>query len=139
MTRRIHARSQAWRVSQGDAAGGDCFHHRRSGLDGHAAVFRIYRRVPDLYGRVGNQTLDRDRCGDIHRDHRILYYPHYRQVFFGAMPEEFEGHVHDVTVLDKVALVFLSAILMVVGVYPAIMVPLVESGVQTILRLLGGA
>jgi NADH-quinone oxidoreductase subunit M len=61
------------------------------------------------------------------------------RVFFGALPEEFQGHIHDVTVLDKVALVFLSAILIVVGVYPAIMVPLVESGVQTILRLLGGA
>ena len=45
------------------------------------------------------------------------------KVFFGQLPEEFEGHVHDVTVLDKVALVFLSAILIVVGVYPAIMVP----------------
>jgi NADH:ubiquinone oxidoreductase subunit 4 (subunit M) len=60
-------------------------------------------------------------------------------VFFGALPEEFQGHIHDVTTLDKVALVFLSAILIVVGVYPAIMVPLVSSGVQTILRLLGGA
>jgi NADH-quinone oxidoreductase subunit M len=60
-------------------------------------------------------------------------------VFFGKLPEEFEGHVHDVTVLDKVALVFLSAILVIVGVYPSIMVPMVESGVNTILRLLGGA
>ena len=33
------------------------------------------------------------------------------RVFFGKLPEEFEGHVHDVTVLDKVALVFLSAIM----------------------------
>ena len=61
------------------------------------------------------------------------------KVFFGPMPEEFDGHVGDVTVLDKVALVFLSAIMIVVGVYPAIIVPLVESGVNNILRLLGGA
>jgi NADH-quinone oxidoreductase subunit M len=61
------------------------------------------------------------------------------RVFFGNMPDEFEGHVGDVTVLDKVALVLLSAILIVVGVYPAIMTPLVESGVNNILRLLGGA
>ena len=60
-------------------------------------------------------------------------------VFFGDLPEEFEGHVHDVRVLDKVALVFLSAILIIVGVYPSIMAPLVESGVENILRLLGGA
>jgi NADH-quinone oxidoreductase subunit M len=61
------------------------------------------------------------------------------KVFFGPVPEEFEGHVHDVTVLDKVALIFLSAILIGVGVYPSVMVPLVESGVTHILRLLGGA
>jgi NADH-quinone oxidoreductase subunit M len=60
-------------------------------------------------------------------------------VFFGSLPKEFEGHVHDVNVLDKVALVFLSAILVVVGVFPRIMVPLVESGVDYVLRLLGGA
>ncbi|MBN2550977.1 MAG: NADH-quinone oxidoreductase subunit M [Anaerolineales bacterium] len=61
------------------------------------------------------------------------------KVFFGQLPEEFEGHVHDVTVLDKVALVFLSAIMVIVGVYPQIIVPLVESGVQNVLSLLGGA
>jgi hypothetical protein len=42
-------------------------------------------------------------------------------------------------VLDKVALVFLSAVLVIVGIYPSIMVPMVESGVTYILRLLGGA
>jgi NADH-quinone oxidoreductase subunit M len=61
------------------------------------------------------------------------------KVFFGQLPEEFEGHITDVTVLDKVALVVLSAILIGVGVYPQIMVPLVESGVNNVLRLLGGA
>jgi NADH-quinone oxidoreductase subunit M len=61
------------------------------------------------------------------------------RVFFGALPEEFAGHVHDVTVLDKVALVVLCAILIGVGVYPAIMTPLVETGVINVLRLFGGA
>jgi len=61
------------------------------------------------------------------------------KVFFGELPEEFDGHTHDVSALDKVALVLLSAILVVVGIYPSIMVPLVESGVNNILRLLGGA
>ncbi|HSQ26485.1 MAG TPA: NADH-quinone oxidoreductase subunit M [Anaerolineales bacterium] len=60
------------------------------------------------------------------------------KVFFGEMPEEFADHVNDVSVLDKIALVFLSAILVLVGVYPQIMVPLVESGVNNVLRLLGG-
>ncbi|OGO24960.1 MAG: NADH dehydrogenase [Chloroflexi bacterium RBG_16_52_11] len=61
------------------------------------------------------------------------------RVFFGSLPDEYHGHVRDVTALDKVALVVLSAILVGLGVFPALMVPLVESGVQNILRLLGGA
>jgi NADH-quinone oxidoreductase subunit M len=60
-------------------------------------------------------------------------------VFFGPMPEEYADHIHDVTILDKVALVLLSAILIGIGVFPRVMVPMVESGVEHILRLLGGA
>jgi NADH-quinone oxidoreductase subunit M len=62
-----------------------------------------------------------------------------RKVFFGSLPEEFHGHITDVTALDKIALVVLSVVLLVLGLYPAIMVPLVESGVENVLRLLGGA
>lgn len=62
-----------------------------------------------------------------------------QRVFFGSLPNEFEGHVHDVNVLDKVALVFLSAILVALGVFPTLMVPWVQSGVENIMRLLGGA
>ena len=61
------------------------------------------------------------------------------KVFFGKMPEEYADHIHDVTILDKVALVLLAGVLFILGVYPSIMVPLVESGVDNILRLLGGA
>jgi NADH-quinone oxidoreductase subunit M len=62
-----------------------------------------------------------------------------RQVFFAKMPEKLEGHVTDVTVLDKVAIVTLCAFMIVIGLYPGIMVPLVSSGVEHILTLLGGA
>lgn len=61
------------------------------------------------------------------------------RVFFGAMPAEFEGHITDVTLLDKVALAVLCALMIGIGVYPRIMVPLVESGVDNVLRVLGGA
>ncbi len=61
------------------------------------------------------------------------------KVFFGRIPDEFIDHVQDVTVLDKLALVVLSAILIGIGIYPPIMVPIVSSGVEHILRLLGGA
>ncbi len=62
-----------------------------------------------------------------------------RSVFFGDIPEALEGHLHDVRVLDKIALAALTLVLLVLGTYPAFMVPMVESGVQNVLRLLGGA
>jgi NADH-quinone oxidoreductase subunit M len=60
-----------------------------------------------------------------------------RRVFFGPMPPELEGHIGDVTLLDKFALGILSFILIALGVFPAWMAPLVGSGVNSILRLLG--
>src|SRR3990170_1785985 len=60
------------------------------------------------------------------------------RVFFGVMPAEFEGHIGDVVLQDKVALVMLSGILVLVGVYPAIMAPMVQTGANAVLRLLGG-
>jgi NADH-quinone oxidoreductase subunit M len=62
-----------------------------------------------------------------------------QRVFFGSMPAELEGHIHNVTTLDKVALVVLTGTLVTLGVYPMIMVPWVQSGVNYIMRLLGGA
>ncbi len=55
------------------------------------------------------------------------------------MPESYADHISDVTALDKVALVLLAGILIIVGVFPSVMVPMVETGVENILRLLGGA
>jgi hypothetical protein len=55
------------------------------------------------------------------------------------MPSEFEGHISPVTTFDKVALVLLAGILILIGVYPAVMAPLVESGAEAVLSLIGGA
>jgi NADH-quinone oxidoreductase subunit M len=62
-----------------------------------------------------------------------------RQVFFGEMPENLEGHITDVTILDKVAIAILCFFMILIGLFPSFMVPLVETGVENILRLLGGA
>jgi NADH-quinone oxidoreductase subunit M len=62
-----------------------------------------------------------------------------RRVFFGEMPEEFEGHISRITALDKVALVLLAGIMIAIGVMPSLMAPMVESGAEAILRLVGGA
>ena len=115
-------------------------YHRRSGFDGYARLLRFCGRIPDLHGGVGKTYAWIAIIAGISIVITAAYIMRIiGKVFFGDLPEEFDGHVHDVTVLDKVALVFLSAILIVVGVYPSIMVPMVESGVQNILRLLGGA
>ena len=61
-----------------------------------------------------------------------------RDVFFRPMPEELEGHITDVNVLDKVAIVTVCLLMIVIGLFPSIMVPMVQTGVDNILRLLGG-
>jgi NADH-quinone oxidoreductase subunit M len=62
-----------------------------------------------------------------------------RKVFFGAMPAEFEGHISPINVFDKIALVLLMAFMIGIGLFPALMVPWVQTGVDRILALLGGA
>jgi NADH-quinone oxidoreductase subunit M len=61
------------------------------------------------------------------------------KVFFGPMSQEFEHHIGDVTVLDKVALAVLCVIMITIGVLPSVMSGLVSSGVDQILSLFGGA
>ena len=62
-----------------------------------------------------------------------------RQVFFGDMPANLEGHIGDITILDKVAISTLCLLMILIGVFPGFMVPMVQTGVENILRLLGGA
>jgi NADH-quinone oxidoreductase subunit M len=62
-----------------------------------------------------------------------------RQVFFGTMPEKLEGHITDITMMDKVAITTLCLFMVVIGLYPNFMAPMVQTGVDYILRLLGGS
>ncbi|MGH2627752.1 MAG: proton-conducting transporter membrane subunit, partial [Anaerolineales bacterium] len=61
------------------------------------------------------------------------------RVFFGPMPAEFEGRIAPIRLPDKVALAVLCALMIGIGVYPAVMAPLVQSGADAVLRLVGGA
>lgn len=61
------------------------------------------------------------------------------KVFFGELPAELEGHMHDIKISEKVALGLLCAIMIGIGVFPGIIVPMVEHGVQAVLALVGGA
>jgi NADH-quinone oxidoreductase subunit M len=61
------------------------------------------------------------------------------RVFFGPMSEEFDHHISDVTIKDKVVLTMLCVVMVTIGVFPSIMSGLVASGVNNILSLFGGA
>ncbi len=63
-----------------------------------------------------------------------------QRVFFGNLPAQFDHGEHavgDVAALDKVAMAVLCGLMILVGVYPAIMYPLVYAGLQPVLQLLG--
>ena len=62
-----------------------------------------------------------------------------RRTFFGEIPAELESHISPVRPTDKIALVFLSGIMIVIGIFPSIMVPWVQTGVRNVLSILGGA
>jgi NADH-quinone oxidoreductase subunit M len=62
-----------------------------------------------------------------------------RRVFFGKMPEALEGHIAPIRNLDKIALVLLMVLMIGIGLFPVLIVPWVQTGVQHILSLLGGA
>jgi NADH-quinone oxidoreductase subunit M len=61
------------------------------------------------------------------------------KVFFGPMPEEFDHHIGDVSMKDKLALTLLCVVMVAIGVFPSVMSRLVASGVNNILSLIGGA
>jgi NADH-quinone oxidoreductase subunit M len=61
------------------------------------------------------------------------------RVFFGEVPAEIEGHMHDITRSEKLALGLLCIIMISIGIAPRLIVPIVQSGVNSVLALLGGA
>jgi NADH-quinone oxidoreductase subunit M len=62
-----------------------------------------------------------------------------RRTFFGEMPAAFEGHITPIKAIDKIALVLLAGLMIGLGMFPSIMVPMVATGVENVLRILGGA
>ncbi len=62
-----------------------------------------------------------------------------RKVFFGELPKEFEGKITDITKKDKLVIGLLSLFMVGIGFIPSLLVPLIETGVNHILAILGGA
>lgn len=60
------------------------------------------------------------------------------QVFFGEFNEERYHDVGDITITDRVILILLGVPLIVVGLFPPIMAPMIEAGVRPVIALLGG-
>ncbi|HEX2978725.1 MAG TPA: NADH-quinone oxidoreductase subunit M [Anaerolineaceae bacterium] len=60
------------------------------------------------------------------------------RVFFGETHPETEN-VCDVGILDKVAIGLLSLIMVAIGLFPILMTPMIQSGMERVLVLLGGA
>lgn len=61
-----------------------------------------------------------------------------RKVFFGSISEEFERQVQDISIKDKVSIGLLSLFMIGLGLFPSLMVPLIETTVTRILQLMGG-
>jgi NADH-quinone oxidoreductase subunit M len=63
-----------------------------------------------------------------------------RKVFFGELPAAFETQVGNITMMDKIVVVSLSTMMIALGMFPhALMAAMVQSGVDRILALMGGA
>jgi NADH-quinone oxidoreductase subunit M len=61
------------------------------------------------------------------------------RVFFGEIRPELDATVGDITIKDKVAVGLLATLMVGIGIFPTLMVPMLQSGVDHIMRLLGGA
>lgn len=60
------------------------------------------------------------------------------QVFFGEFDAEKYPDVGDIAITDRMILILLGAPLIIIGIYPAIMAPMIEAGVRPVVALLGG-
>jgi len=60
-----------------------------------------------------------------------------RRVFFGELPAEF-ADVKGINVPDKIVIGMLAIIMISIGCFPSLMEPILQSGVDRILTLLGG-
>ncbi len=60
------------------------------------------------------------------------------QVFFGEFDAKKYPEVGDIAITDRIILILLGAPLLIIGLYPTIIYPMVTAGVQPVLAMLGG-
>lgn len=61
------------------------------------------------------------------------------RVFFGEFDEKRFADVGDIFITDRVILLLLGVPLLVIGIYPAVLAPMIEAGVRPVVALLGGS
>jgi NADH:ubiquinone oxidoreductase subunit 4 (subunit M) len=61
------------------------------------------------------------------------------QVFLGEFNAQLYPEVGDITITDRVILILLGVPLIVVGILPGVIAPMIEAGVMPVVALLGGA
>ena len=98
----------------------DWLYHRWSGFHGYAWFLRLYCGVPDLHGCLGSQWLVAVIASISIVITAAYIMRNIRQVFFGDMPEKLEGHMTDVTILDKMAITILCTFMIVIWLVPQI-------------------
>ncbi len=62
-----------------------------------------------------------------------------RRVFFGDTPEPIRAGLSDISAMDKIVVVGLSLLMILIGLIPSLLVPMIQGGVSNILSLVGGA
>ena len=60
------------------------------------------------------------------------------QVFFGDFDAKRYADVGDIAITDRIILIILAAPLIIIGLFPSVMAPMISSGLQPVLALLGG-
>jgi NADH-quinone oxidoreductase subunit M len=60
------------------------------------------------------------------------------QVFFGEFDAQKYADVGDIAITDRIILILLGAPLLILGLYPPIMAPMIAEGLKPVLMLLGG-
>jgi NADH:ubiquinone oxidoreductase subunit 4 (subunit M) len=59
-------------------------------------------------------------------------------VFFGEFDDKKYSDVGNITITDRVILILLGVPLLILGIYPTIMEPMIAAGVRPVLQILGG-
>ncbi len=118
------------------------------GLSGFIAEFTIFTGMfqasPDISLSIGNFTLSNyysiivilAAIGIVITAAYVLRV--ISQVFFGEFDRAKFPDVGDITVRERFVLVFLGAPLLILGLVPAVMAPMLQTGIQPVLTLLGG-